>query len=143
MKIWKNILWAYLLTLSLNISAQKNKSYQLTSPDGNIVLKIDAGEKLQWSVNDNSSVVIAPSAISMQLQSGEVLGNKPQITSAKTEKVNTTIAAIHYIKDVIPDVYNQLTLNCKGDYGVIFRAYNDGVAYRFFSKKERRHFYNK
>lgn len=61
------------------------------------------GEKLKWSVLYNSSVVIAPSAISMQLQSGEVLGNKAVITSVKNEKINTTIKAINYIKDIIPD----------------------------------------
>ncbi len=136
MKIFNKTIPLLLLSLSLSTSAQKNKTYQLNSPNGNIVLKIDAGEKLQWSVTDNLSVVIAPSVISMQLQSGEVLGDKPQIISAKSEKTNTTIKAIHYIKDVIPDVHNQLILNCKGDYGVIFRAYNDGAAYRFFTKKK-------
>ncbi|MEO8860179.1 MAG: glycoside hydrolase family 97 protein, partial [Ginsengibacter sp.] len=34
------------------------------------------------------------------------------------------------------DNYNQLTVNCKGDYGLMFRVYNDAVAYRFFTKKK-------
>lgn len=123
-----------LLFIAAGTFAQKSKTYQLISPDGKNVVRIDAGGKLQWSVMNNSTEVISPSEISMQLQSGEVLGNNAKITSAKTEKVNTTINAIDYIKDIIPDVYNQLTLNCKGDYGIIFRAYNDGVAYRFFTK---------
>ncbi|HEY5406627.1 MAG TPA: glycoside hydrolase family 97 protein [Ginsengibacter sp.] len=116
--------------------AQKAKSYQLSSPDGNNVVKIEAGNSLNWSVANNSTQVIEPSVISMQLQSGEVLGENIKIISAKTEKVNTSFKAIDYIKDVVPDVYNQLTLNCKGDYGIIFRACNDGVAYRFFTKKK-------
>ena len=136
MKILFRSLTSLLVLLSLNSVAQKNKSYELKSPDGNIVVKIDAGEQLQWSVMEGSSVIIAPSALSMQLQSGEVLGKDVKVSSAKNEKVNTTIKAIHYIKDVIPDVYNQLTLNCKNDYGVIFRVYNDGAAYRFFTKKK-------
>jgi alpha-glucosidase len=124
------------VSLTLGTFAQKNKSYQLISPDGQNIVKIDAGSTLQWSAMNNSTQVIAPSAISMQLQGAEVLGNNIKIISAKTEKVNTTINAIDYIKDIIPDVYNQLTLNCKGDYGIVFRAYNDGVAYRFFTKKK-------
>ena len=122
--------------LTLGTFAQKTKTYQLTSPDGNIAIKIEAGTSLTWSVSNNSTEVIAPSAISMQLQSGEVLGENVKIISAKTEKVSTSFKAIDYIKDVVPDVYNQLTVNCKGDYGIIFRAYNDGVAYRFFTKKK-------
>ena len=34
------------------------------------------------------------------------------------------------------DHYNQLTLNCRGDFGIIFRVYDDAVAYRFFTKME-------
>ena len=73
----------------------------------------------------------------LQLQTGETPGNNAKIISAKTEKINTSFKAIDYIKDIVPDVYNQLTLNCKGDYGIIFSAYNDGVAYRFFTNKKR------
>ena len=126
------MLWS--LLFSLGSMAQKNKTYQLLSPDGNVVLKIEAGNKLEWSVMFKTQPVISPSTLSLQLQTGEVLGNKAAIISAKTEKVNTTIAAINYKKAIIPNVYNQLSLNCKGDYGIIFRAYNDGVAYRFFTK---------
>lgn len=136
MKFLKTNLTTTLIFITLSVFAQKNTTYQLASPDRKNILKIEAGNTLQWSVINNSTQVIAPSAISMQLQTGEVLGNNAKIVSAKSEKINTTINAIDYIKNVIPDVYNQLTLNCKGDYGIIFRAYNDGVAYRFFTKKK-------
>ena len=65
-----------------------------------------------------------------------MLGDNVSVTSSKTEKINTTINAINYIKAIIPDEYNQLTLNCKADYGIIFRVYNDAVAYRFITKKK-------
>src|SRR5206468_2053605 len=31
-----------------------------------------------------------------------------------------------------------LTLDCKGGYGIIFRAYDDGVAYRFYTQRKGR-----
>jgi alpha-glucosidase len=80
--------------------------------------------------------VIVPSQIALYLQNGEVLGASPKIISAKTSSVNTKFAAFFYKKDVVTDHYNQLTISCKGDYGVIFRAYDDGVAYRFFTKRK-------
>ena len=125
-----------ILFISSLVHAQKSKSFNITSPDGNIQLKVGAGSKLQWSVTHQSQAIIAPSSISLKLQSGEVLGDNAQITSSKNEKVNNKIAALNYKKDTVEDDYTQLTLNCKGDYGVIFRAYNDGVAYRFFTKKK-------
>jgi alpha-glucosidase len=136
MKFLKINLILFSLMLSLGTMAQKNKNYQLLSPDGNMILKIAAGDQLEWSVIDKTTPIVSPSAISLQLETGEVLGKKVAITSTKTEKVNTSFVPIHYKKNIITDIYNQLTINCKGNYGIIFRAYNDGVAYRFFTKKE-------
>ena len=131
------ISWMFLsLLFSIAVVAQKNKSFQLQSPDGNISIKVESGDKLQWSVSYQSQSIISPSAISLQLQSGEVLGEKAMIISGKTENINSTIKAINYKKAIISDVYNQLSLICKGDYEIIFRAYNDGVAYRFVTKKK-------
>jgi len=132
----RNILLILACTICTFVaSAQKNKSFDVASPNGNVKLHIDVTNKLQWSVQQKEQQVIEPSAISLQLEN-EVLGDNAAITSSKTEKVNTTINAINYIKATVPDEYNQLTINCKGDYGIIFRVYNDAVAYRFFAKKK-------
>jgi alpha-glucosidase len=124
----------FLCTISL--FAQNGKILQVTSPDGAIVVKVEAASQLAWSVTHKGKEIIAPSAIALQLQSGEVLGADPKISSSKMEKVKRTINAINYKKDVIPDEYNQLTVRLKGDYGLLFRAYNDGVAYRLFTSKK-------
>lgn len=124
------------LASSTVLNAQKSKNYDLKSPDGNISVHVEAGGKLQWSVMHKGQSIIVPSAISLQLEGGEVLGDNAKISSAPVQKVNAVIQAINYKKAAIPDQYNQLTLNCKGDYGVIFRVYNDAVAYRFFTKRK-------
>ena len=131
----KNIL-LILVTITSQLEAQKMKTFTIASPDGGIEVKVIAGEKLQWTATHRSQTILAPSTISLTLYSGEVLGNNPEIRNPKSETINNKIAAINYKKETVPDNYNQLTLNCKGDYGIIFRAYNDGVAYRFFTKKK-------
>jgi alpha-glucosidase len=126
-----------MLLLSLTIlSAQKNKGFEIKSLDGKTTLDVEVGGKLQWSVQYNGQQIIAPSSISLQLESGESLGENVKVLSSKTDKTDNVIAAINYKKSNIPDQYNQLIINCKGDYGVIFRVYNDGVAYRFFTKRK-------
>jgi alpha-glucosidase len=119
------------------VYAQKNQQFQLSSPDNKIQVTVDAAGQLQWSVRHGQQQVIAPSAIAMRLEGGQTLGENVKLASSKPESVNTTIKALNYKKDVIEDRYNQLTLNFRGDYGTIFRAYNDGVAYRFFAKKKK------
>ncbi len=117
-------------------AVQAQKTYSLISPNGDVQININAAAKLTWSVLQQSQIIIAPSAIGMHLQNGEVLGNNAQIISTKKENINAIIPALFYKKDTIVDNYTQLTLNYKGDYGVIFRAYNDAVVYRFFTKKK-------
>ncbi|HEY5591940.1 MAG TPA: glycoside hydrolase family 97 catalytic domain-containing protein, partial [Paludibacter sp.] len=129
-------LFAVLLMSSLMLSAQKSKVFEIKSPDNKIALKLDVGEKTLWSVQCDGQQIIAPSGISLQLEGGEVLGDNAKISSSKTEKVDQVITAINYKKAKIADQYNQLTVNCKGDYGLVFRVYNDGVAYRFITKKK-------
>jgi len=129
----------FFLLAVLSVNAQKD--FTITSPDGGLQLRVDAGAQLQWSVNHQGQAIIAPSSISLTLQTEEVLGDHPKIRTplsvgAKFEKINEKITALNYKKQVVEDKYNQLTLNCKGDYGVIFRLFNDGVAYRFFTKKK-------
>lgn len=117
------------------LSAQKTKSFDAASPNGNIKLHVDVANKLQWSVQQKGQTLIEPSSVALQLQN-ETLGDNAVITSSKTEKVSNIINAVNYIKAIIPDEYNQLTLNFKNNYGIIFRVYNDAVAYRFFTKKK-------
>jgi alpha-glucosidase len=125
----------FLLLCPIIINAQKTKVYEVKSPNGFITVKVEAGTKMQWSVQHKGQQIIAPSAISLSLQSGEVLGDNAKVSAPKTEKINTSFNAINFRKSVVTDVCNQLTLNCKGNYGIIFRVYDDAVAYRFFTKR--------
>ena len=132
----RKIIILSLMLFTYQLHAQKNKIFTIGSPDGNIRVKVEAGAKLQWTATHQSQTIIAPSAISLTLQTGEVLGSNPEIRNQKSEIISNKPAALNYKKDTVSDNYGQLTLSCKGDYGVIFRAYNDGVAYRFFTKKK-------
>ena len=125
-----------LLLSSAILKAQKSKVFDLKSFDSNITLHVEVGSKILWSVQHKGQQIIAPSAIAMQLTTGECLGDLPKLVSSKTEKGDKVIDAINYKKLKIADQYNQLTLNFKGEFGLIFRVYNDGVAYRFITNKK-------
>ncbi len=115
---------------------QSKKEYAIASPDGKAKLSISIGESLQWSVSYSGQPVIDFGTLSIQLQNGEVLGINPKIALAKEESVNTSIPSPFYKKATVSDVYKQLTLTFKNGYGVICRAYNEGVAYRFFTTRK-------
>jgi alpha-glucosidase len=132
----KSLLSALLLLFSSFLFSQKKQAFTVVSPDGNIMINVTTGAKLQWQVKHKNQSVIIPSSISMELQSGEVLGENVMVSSSQMQTINNTISATAYKKSIITNHYNQLSLTCKGNYGVIFRAYNDGVAYSFFTLKD-------
>ena len=72
----RNILAGLTVVLLLGMSilaAQKKNDLEVLSPDAAISVKIDAGAKLEWSVEANGEQIIAPSAISLSLEDGDVL----------------------------------------------------------------------
>ena len=125
----KNLLIIMLLLLSCSTFAQKQ--YTLKSPDKDITVTINIGEQLTYSVTHGNTCVLAPSAIGMQLADGSMLGTKPVVKSAKTRSINQNVEAPFYKRAQIPEVFEELTLTMKGNYKVVFRAYDEGVAYRF------------
>ncbi|MEP7323911.1 MAG: glycoside hydrolase family 97 protein [Saprospiraceae bacterium] len=136
-----NIMRAFALNLFLLLTitflhGQSGTSFELKSPNGNITLRVTTSEKLKWEVIHKGQQIITPSTLSMQLQDGSVLGAQPEIIDSKVINIDTVIAAFNYTKALIPDKYQQLTLNCKGDFSVLFRVYNDAVAYRFITRKK-------
>ena len=125
--------------VSVSIStawAQQGKQYALSSPDKKITIQVSAGKTLTWSVTKDNTMVLQPSAVSLQLGNGEMPGKDVSVTKAITSSVNDVIHTSLYKKSSISDNYNQVLIHCKGNWGIIFRAYNDGVAYRFFTEKK-------
>ena len=130
--------------LLLAVSAFAQKQYTLQSPDGKITVTVSEDEVIEmnseqseywlnYSVKHEETVVLDKSEIAMHIDNGRTLGisSKPSITSAKTKSVDQTVKAPFYKRAEIRDQYNELVLSFKGNYKVIFRAYNEGVAYRF------------
>ncbi len=130
------LLLAASLSCQLISPAQKSKQFHIVSPDGKTEVLLDIGASTQWSVKHENTVVMAASPMSLTLDNGEVLGNQVKIVSSKAEQINTSFNTPVYKKKSVLDNCNQLTIHCRGDYGVIIRAYNDGAAYRFFTKRK-------
>lgn len=109
------------------------QSQELKSPDGKLQVKVEVNDKISFSVSHEQTEVVAMSPVSMTLADGTVWGVSPKLKNKKTQRVNQKISTPIYKKSEIEDLYNELVLNFKGNYSLVFRAYNQGVAYRFSS----------
>ncbi len=131
----KHNLFLFLLGVIFSpfVNAQQ---YSLQSPDGKVKVKIEIKEKLTYSVLHENDVMLAPSPISLQVQGGESFGVNAKVKKATPSKMSQVIESPVYRRAKVNDQYNQLTLAFKGDYSVEFRAYDEGVAYRFVSNRK-------
>jgi alpha-glucosidase len=106
--------------------------YNLHSPDGTLRLKVETSGQVTFSVYHNSTLILAPSLLSMTLRNHFRLGLDPVVREEKRRSVDEVIHPVVPQKTaVIPDRYEELTLSFEGDYALTFRAYDDGAAYRF------------
>ncbi len=67
----------------------------------------------------------------MTLKDGEVLRKDMKKVSESRREVRQPLKAAFYKRNVIDDHYNELTLALTKHCKVVFRAYNEGVAYHF------------
>ena len=106
------------------------KSYELKSPNGKLVVKVD--ENLFYTLAHGSDLLIDKSGIAIYMTDGTALGERPEPMKASFRSVDQTIDATLYKKAQIVDRFNEMTLKTK-NFSVIFRAYDDGMAYRIVS----------
>jgi alpha-glucosidase len=112
------------------------KEYSVKSPSGKIVIKVSVGTAINYSVLLNGTEIIAPSTISLKISDSTVWGENAKVKKAKTILVSEDIIpAVKRKYAKIENDYNQLTLSFK-EYAVQFRAYDEGVAYRWISAKK-------
>ena len=110
------------------------KSYELKSPDSSITLGISTGNSVCWALSRNGVSLIKPSEIALTLADGTIYGGKIAIRKAQRRSVSQTIPTQNFKRATVRDSFNELKL-CTKDFDIVFRAYDDGVAYRFITHK--------
>lgn len=123
-----------LLLLIGNASfAAKEKKYVLSSPDGTLKVEISAGNELAYQVMHGNDTILSHSNIGLVLENGTIVGKTPRITGERRRKIKDNIESSFYRFKEFVATGNELDLKLKGGFGIIFRAYNEGVAYRFYT----------
>lgn len=125
--------WTAILLIAVPFWANAQKGIELKDPSGKIQLNVMLGNTVTYSVSHGEDVIIGTSPVSMTLTDGTVFGKEPRLKKKKYRTENQMIYPPIYRKQSIKDHFNELTLEFKGGYSLVFRAYEDGVAYRFIS----------
>lgn len=107
---------------------------EIKSPDGKIKVIVEAKENLFYSVSYENKNLLLPSLINLVLENGIDLSGKIDLKKATLRSVNSfIISPVPEKRKNIPDIYNEIIIRFKQPFSLVFRVYNDGVAYRFLS----------
>ena len=113
--------------------AAKVKNYTLSSPDGGLKVEISTGDGLSYRIMHENDTILSHSNIGLVLADGTLVGKSSRVTRERRKKIEDKVESPFYRFKEFVAVCNELDLKLQGGFGVTFRAYNDGVAYRFYT----------
>ena len=121
-----------LIVVNIAYGQQQSSSYDIKSPDNSVRLNITVDDKISFSVDVDGAKILEPSVIGMSILNGDVLGENPAIIDVNRTTVTQKLKPVIPEKfSVIHDHCNELMLTFKKNFALIFRVYDNGVAYRF------------
>lgn len=141
----KNVLLMSALVLSCFSLAQgkKGKSYELVSPTGKNKITFEMqGNAPQYSVSHGKTQVITPSDMGFVLKGNEDLSSQFQLVKVEQSSFDETWEQVWGEKKKIRNHYNQMVVKLRQKSGkkrqldIHFRAYDDGVAFRYVYPKQ-------
>lgn len=116
--------------------AQKNVS--ITSPDGQVCLKVTLSDKVYYDIESHGETLIEKGHLGMILDCA-TLGINPVMKSKKVKTIKETVTPIFALKHAqIENNYTSLIMYMKGNYSVEWRVYDDGFAYRILTNLKGR-----
>src|ERR1700736_3883379 len=110
--------------------AAADSSYSLRSPDKRIEVRAHAADRIKYDVLLNGKRLLKDSTLSMKVEQNNI-GVNPKVLSTKERSTNQVLEPVIRQKFAkIRENYNELRVEMDGGYAVVFRAYNEGAAYR-------------
>jgi alpha-glucosidase len=123
----------FVLGLALSVSAQK--PVQTLSPDGKISIVMQYSNSIDLTISNQGKEIARFSQVSLNLKEHPEAYRQPVLRTVTYDPHNSVITPVVAEKrKLIPDVYNETAVWFKGGYGIKFRAYNDGAAWKFITR---------
>ena len=117
------------LLLAGNAAAQS--SYDLRSPDNRIEVRIRTAKGMRYDVLLSGRALLQDCGAAIEIDH-KTLGREAKVLHSNERSHNEVLEPpVRQKFAKIRDNYNELRLEMEGGYAVVFRAYNEGAAYRW------------
>jgi alpha-glucosidase len=123
--------------LALDAGPARAQAPQVTSPDGSVAVTVQTGgDRLTYAVRHDGRPIVEPSPISMTVAGRTVLGADPSVVGTRRRSVDTVLAPVVPEKQAeIPTRFEELRIDFAKDFSLVVRAYDQGAAYRFETRR--------
>lgn len=120
-----------LLPAAVSPAGAAGSSFNLASPNGGVVVELRIGDSIRYDLTVAGTPVLRDSTLSLRID-GQVLGRNPRLKAA-TPSIHDAILrpVVRQKAAELREHYHELRLDFEGGYAVVFRAYNEGMAYRW------------
>jgi alpha-glucosidase len=109
-----------------------SQSFELKSPDSKITVTVSIDDNISWTCSLQNINVIDRTEIGLQFMKNEFSGESSKLLRVDSSSHSEVIEPVIPHKDArIESNYNQLIFRFRNNLNLYFRAFNDGVAYRF------------
>jgi alpha-glucosidase len=130
-RVLAEIVWLTSLALWGTPPAASPTVHRLSSPNGRVAVAVRAAPDLTYDVTFDGKPLLAGATLALDVDHVR-LGAAARITGGRRQSVDRKLAPPVRLKaESLIEKYNELRLDCAGGYAVVFRAYDDGMAYRF------------
>lgn len=120
------------------MAVRAQKANVLKSPDGTIAVSVTTGKNISYSVSADGNTILDDCVLGMTVD-GKNLGPNAKLKGVKRSSINETLHPEVPLKmSSVQNRCNTMTMNFSGDFAVEFRAFDNGVAYRFVTRKKGR-----
>src|SRR5687767_14599105 len=110
---------------------QAATTYDLTSPNKKLNLRIDVGPRIEYDLLLNQVSLLENATLALDVEHRK-LGIDPEVLSTTPTTVNREIRVpVPRQFAVLREHYNELRIVFKDAYAIVFRLYNEGMSYRF------------
>ncbi|MGO9114491.1 MAG: glycoside hydrolase family 97 protein [Thermoguttaceae bacterium] len=120
-------------------TAEAGTAHELCSPDGKIAITVYTNAPLGYSITVDGKPVLLRSRLRLELADNVKLGETPVVLGEERKSADNHWENLYGKNRDVRDHYNELNLALKeGDrtFGVVTRAYDDGVAFRLVLPKQ-------
>lgn len=133
----KTFLSLTVLFLLGTVAVFAQKTETVLSPNGQLKIEVKFGSTLTYSVYDGANALLKDCRIGMDIQGLNEIGTSPQLKKVTPKQVSEEVVSPFYRVPKFQSSYNEKAFTLKNGFTITFRAFNEGVAYRFSSNLKK------